>query len=103
MLWRRIVGVTGSELELTRKSNLHIFAYVRVDAAHVRVDAAHMRLQLHICLHICVLYAAIAAYMLSTPRREKTILAKKIGFRAREFFSGRLRRIALAASSVGWI
>ena len=77
MLWRRIVGVTGSQLELTRKSNLHIFAYVRVDAAHVRLDAAHMRLQLHICLHICVLYAAIAAYMPATPRCEKKFLRKK--------------------------
>jgi hypothetical protein len=80
MLWRRSDGVTGSELELTRESNLHIFAYVRVDAAHVPVDAAHMRLQQHICLHICVLYAAIAAYVPATPRSGKKNLAKKIDF-----------------------
>ena len=78
LLLRRQSGVTGSEPELTRKLNLHIFNHVRVDAAHMRIDAAHMRLQLHICLHICVLYADIAAYLLSTPRCEKKILAKKI-------------------------
>ena len=34
---RQVYGVTGSDPELTRKLNLHVFAHVRVDAAHMRL------------------------------------------------------------------